>query len=126
MDSTVATPPPTAAASAAMSVVVATTRKTAAAGAAASMAAASTRLKSPARITLSGSHPRALRKETVDRLLRSDGHSEAAVHHHARKAVGIEAAQAFLLLQQLDHRPCGVVHRLVEIGVLADGDKVSL
>src|ERR1700694_2902952 len=109
-----------------MSVVVATTRKTAEAGAAAAKAAASTRPKSPARISLSGRHPRALRQETVDGFLRSKGCGEPAVHHHARKPVGIEAAQAFFLLQQLDHRPCGVIHRLIEIGVLADGNKMGL
>src|SRR5205823_6115641 len=93
--------PPTTATSAARSVVVATTRVAAQAGTAASAAAAITRLKSPARTKLPGRHPGAFRHETVHGFLRSRRHGQTTIHHHAREAVRIEAAQLPVALKEL-------------------------
>ena len=62
----------------------------------------------------------------MDRLLRAGRPREPAVHHHAREAVGVEAAQALLRLQHFDHGPRRIVHRLVEVGVPADGDEIGV
>src|ERR1700674_3037779 len=126
MVSTSTRSPPTAAASAVRSTVVATTRTAAAAGAAAETAAASAKQpRTPARILTRG-HPGALGHETMHRLLLADRHREAAVHHHTGETIGVEPAEPLVLLQQIDHRPGGVVHRLVEVGVLADRDQINL
>src|SRR5438132_9768287 len=116
---------PTAAASTARSAVVATTRTAAAAGAAAAIAAASVKQpRTPARI-LTRSHPGAFRHEAMHRLLLARRRGEAAVHHHAGEPIGVEPAEFFLALQQVDHRPGGVVHRLVEVGVFPDRDQIE-
>src|SRR5438132_1174345 len=116
---------PTAAASAARSAVVATTRVAAEAGAAAAIAAASVKQpRTPARI-LTRSHPGALGNEAMHRLLLARRRGEAAVHHHAGEPIGIEPGELPLVLQQLDHRPGGVVHRLVEVGVPVDRDQID-
>src|SRR6202158_3006106 len=126
MVSTSTRSPPTAAASAAKSAVVATTRTAAATGAAAETAAASAQQpRTPARILTRG-HPGALGHEAMPRLLLADRRGEAAIHHHAGEPIGVEPAKPLLLLQQIDHRPGGVVHRLVEVRVLADRDQINL
>ncbi len=61
----------------------------------------------------------------MHRLLLSRRRGEAAVHHHAGEPIGVEPAELPLVLQQLDHRPGGVVHRLVEVGVPADRDQID-
>src|ERR1700680_2008672 len=126
MVSTSTRSPPTAAASAVRSAVVATTRTAAATGAAAEPAAASAKQpRTPARI-LTRSHPGALGHEAMHRLLLARRRGEAAIHHHAGEPIGVEPAEPLLLLQQIDHRPRGVVHRLVEVCVLADRDQINL
>src|SRR5216683_3911134 len=116
---------PTAAASAARSAVVATTRVAAEAGAAAAIAAASAKQpRTPARI-LTRSHPGALGNEAMHHLLLADRRGEAAVHHHAGEPISVQLREPLLLLQQVDHRPGGVVHRLVEVGVFADRDQIE-
>ena len=61
--------------------------------------------------------PQALGHQAVHVLRGIGDGADAAVHRHAREAVGIEARDALVRLEPLDHAHRGRVHRLVEVGV---------
>src|ERR1043166_4785436 len=69
--------------------------------------------------TLAGAgNPDALRHQAMDILLGFGNRPDPAIHRHAGQAIGVESRDFFLRLQPVDHAHGGIVHRLVEVGVL--------
>src|SRR6185295_15737517 len=69
--------------------------------------------------TLAGAgNPDALRHQAMDILLASGNRADPAIHRHAGETIGVEPRNLFLRLQPVDHAHRGIVHRLVEVGVL--------
>src|SRR5207245_6701424 len=62
--------------------------------------------------------PDALRNHAMDVLLRIRDGADAAIHRHARQAIGVKARDLLLGLQELDHAYGGIVHGVVEVRIL--------
>src|SRR6267154_1424069 len=125
--------PPTASTSALRSVVVVTTASPSSAAtpqvrATTSARAATQRIDAGARRAAqpAGSPggnrlrllPQALRHQTMHILLGRRDRTDAAIHRDAREPIGVEPGDLLLALEKLDHSHRGVVHRLVEVGIL--------
>src|SRR3979409_2156324 len=125
--------PPTASTSALRSVVVVTTASPSSAAtpqvrAATSAKATTQRIDVEARRAAqpagsSGGNrlrllPQALRHQAMHILLGRRDRADAAIHRDAREPIGVEPGDLLLVLEKLDHSHRGVVHRLVEVGIL--------